>query len=112
MPLDEREQRILDEIERQFRQEDPELVRAASSLPGFGYARRHVKVAAAGTFLGLVLMLGTFWINVILGLVGFAVMVVSATALVTGIRDNSRRNAAAQTDDSGSTRRNRWPFRR
>lgn len=112
MPLDEREQRILDEIARQFREEEPELVRVASTMPLAGFARRHIKLAALGTFLGLVIMLGTFWINVIAGLVGFVIMVVSATALLTGLRESSRIDRADSSDFSGEGRRIRWPFRR
>ena len=112
MPLDEREQRILDEIARQFREEDPELVRAASTMPLAGFARRHVKLAAVGTVLGLVIMLGTFWINVVFGLIGFVLMVVSATALVTGIRESGKPSRENLPEDSGDGRRIRWPFRR
>jgi hypothetical protein len=112
VPLDEREQRILDEIARQFREEDPELVRAASAMPLAGFARRHIKLAALGTLVGLVVMLGTFWINVVAGLVGFVVMVVSATALVTGIRESGRVQREDPSEFSGEGRRIRWPFRR
>jgi len=112
MPLDEREQRILDEIAQQFREEDPELVRAASSMPLAGFARRHVRTAAVGTVVGLLIMLGTFWINVLAGLVGFVLMVVSATALVTGMGGMKRSDPDGQLEISGDERRSRWPFRR
>ncbi len=112
MPLDEREQRILDDIAQQFREEDPDLVRAASTMPLAGFARRHVKLAAAGTVIGLAIMLGTFLINVLIGLVGFVIMVVSATALAAGMAGGSRAIPDDELEILGDSRKSRWPFRR
>ncbi len=112
MPLNERERRILDEIERQFRTEDPELERQASLLHR---ARpRYPGLPIAGVAIGLTL-LGTFWLDGVgtfLALGGFVVTVVSVTALI-----QVRRNAGEVTDHpSGGflsgTRNGRWPFRR
>jgi hypothetical protein len=113
MPLNEREQQILDEIERQFRAEDPDLARAAASLPLGRFAQRHTRLLIVGVVAGLVIMLGTFSFNTILAMVGFGLMVVSATALV-GLFRGVRRDVLSQSDDGvpSDSGRNRWPFRR
>ena len=113
MPLNEREQKILEEIERQFRAEDPDLVRAASSLPLARFARRNVRWLIVGVVVGLVMMLATFVLNTILALIGFGIMVVSVTGLIQALRE-PRHGAGAERigDESDDSSRNRWPFRR
>jgi len=113
MPLNEREQKILEEIEAQFRAEDPDLVRAASSLPLARFARRNVRLLVVGIVAGLVLMLATFSFNTILALVGFGVMVASVTGLIQAMRSSSNSSSSESIDgESGEQTRNRWPFRR
>ena len=113
MPLNEHEQKILEEIERQFRAEDPDLVRAASALPLARFAMRNVRLLVAGMVAGLVLMLATFSFNTIIALVGFGLMVVSATGLVQALKRSSP-SGADKLDDGRrlDSMRNRWPFRR
>lgn len=112
MPLNERERQILEEIERQFRVEDPELERKASSFSGRG--QRFLRLPVAGFAIGLAL-LGTFWlerIGTLLALTGFVLMVVSVTALVRlrhGLGDGS---GDAYRDFLSSTRNSRWRYRR
>jgi len=111
MPLNEREQQILEEIERQFR-EDPEFARKASSLSQLDQGNPRLPVA--GVALGLVL-LGTFWLNSVgtwLALGGFGLLVLSISALV-----QKRRAAHGDADRSArdflsSAKNSRWPFRR
>ena len=113
MPLNEREQKILEEIEAQFRAEDPDLVRAASSLPLARFARRNVRLLIVGIVAGLVLMLATFSFNTILALIGFGLMVASVTGLIQALRSSS--DAASReslSDGDNDSSRNRWPFRR
>jgi hypothetical protein len=117
MPLDEREQRILDEIERQFREEDPELVEAVNTMPLKRLAKGGVRVAAAGVVLGLVLMLATFSFNPVLALIGFVVMVYSVTRLVHGFGEKSRKGGTGGSEQQpseniGDRLRRIWPFRR
>ncbi len=113
MPLNEREQKILEEIEAQFRAEDPDLVRAASSLPLARFARRNVRLLIVGIIAGLVLMLATFSFNTILALIGFGLMVASVTALIQAVRSSSSSGSGESIDGgSGEQTRNRWPFRR
>ena len=113
MPLDEREQRILDEIERQFREEDPDLVEAVNTMPLARFARGGIKVAVLGIVVGLVLMLATFSISPFPALIGFVLMVYSVTRLVSALGEGSR---SRKSDDSGEKGRRGlgklWPFGR
>ncbi len=85
MPLDDREQKILEEIERQFYEEDPELARAVEKISRPSATR--VRLAALGAILGLTVILVFFAQNTVLALVGFAVLVASITVLVPAIRE-------------------------
>ena len=110
MPLNDREQQILEEIERQFR-EDPEFTRKASFSR---LDRGNLRLPVAGVTLGLVL-LGTFWLNGVgtwLALGGFGLLVLSISALVQK-RRAARGDADPSARDSLSSAKNsRWPFRR
>ena len=87
MSLDDREQQILAEIERQFYQEDPDLAHAVRNIDRSG--RFGVRLPAAGAVAGGAITLLSFTFSVALALVGFLLLVVSATALVNGVRQRS-----------------------
>lgn len=110
MPLNEREQQILEEIERQFRVEDPELSRRASSLPQL--ADRRFRLPIAGAALGLLVLLATFSFNTALALAGFGLMVVSVSALIRMRRGSKEISRPALREFLLSARNSRWPFRR
>lgn len=89
MPLNDREQRILEEIERQFYQDDPELaetVRTASLASGSG---RQLKWGVVGLVTGMVLMLVFFTSQTLVALGGFVLMVLSVAWLVAIMRRRS-----------------------
>ena len=116
MPLDEREQRILAEIERQFYEEDPQLAKAVRDITR-SRPRLGPKMAAIGLVAGAALMLLTFTQASWVAAIGFVVMVISATAMVQAIR--LRRQSADQRSDRTrhpedwfSRFRRKWPFRR
>ena len=111
MPLNEREQQILEEIERQFR-EDPEFTRKASSFSRLDHA--NLRLPVAGVALGLVL-LGTFWLDRVgtwLALGGFGLLVLSISALVQKRRASRGDLDPAGRDFLSSAKNSRWPFRR
>lgn len=111
MPLNEREQRILEEIEQQFR-DDPEFARKASSLSRFDHGNPRLPVA--GVVLGLGL-LGTFWLDGIgtwLALGGFGMLVLSVSALVHQRRASRGDSDLSSRDFLSSAKNSRWPFRR
>src|SRR5690606_16421505 len=104
MPLDDREQRILAEIERQFYEDDPDLVQAVRNIDrsrGFG-----LRLPVVGLIGGLAIVVAFFTSQTIVALAGFTLMVVSATALVHEIR---RRGWSLGDSDSDSDDRSIWP---
>ena len=106
MGLDDREQQILAEIERQFYEEDPSLADAVRTI-----SRRsrpwEAKVAALGVVLGIAVIAFTFLFNTVLALVGFLILVGSITWLVSELRG---RRGAADTPVSSESGRNRGPL--
>lgn len=83
MPLDDKEQRILEEIERRFYEEDPELARAVKKIER--PSRIGVRLSLLGVIAGLVIIIAyvsVTWVAAI----GFALLVASATALVNALR--------------------------
>ena len=117
MPLDEREQRILSEIERRFYEEDPDLVDTVRSIEKTAGSRRNFYLAIAGLVIGIGLTLATFAFNQWLALAGFMVMVVSGTALVQVLRRRAGKapigiSAAGNVGEWLNRFKGRGPFRR
>lgn len=107
MPLDDREQRILAEIERRFYEEDPafaEAVRNVERPTRFG-----VRFSLAGVVVGIAIVLLTFTVNLAAAIAGFVLMVVSATALVRAFR--SRGGLRRTETDASQHRRRQGPLR-
>lgn len=96
MPLDDNEQKILEEIERQFHEEDPELARAVERIER--PARVGVRLSLLGVIAGLVIVIAYVsitWVAVL----GFAVLVVSATSLVSALRVRGWRSTQVEVDE-------------
>jgi len=120
MPLSENEQQILREIEKNLSTTDPKLVQQVSDTTLYGHAGRLIKWAVAGFIAGLLLMVFTFTTSLVLGVVGFAVMLGCALAVEQNVRKlgraglesltSSMRNGALKNliDSAGS----RWSERR
>lgn len=85
MPLNEDEQRILQEIERRFHEHDPESARRISSTTLPRFLARNCKWAAAGFVAGLVVLLVGFVSSWVLGVFGFLLMVGSAVVLIQNL---------------------------
>ncbi len=98
MPLNDKEQKILDEIERQFLQDDPKLARAVRTADAGDAFRRSAQLSAAGFILGLALMLIFFTSNTLVAMIGFVMMVAAASVFVVGIR---RRTMGPSTGSLG-----------
>lgn len=90
MALSEHERKILDEIERQFKKEGPEITDEISDYAAFSH--RWIRFSVLGTVVGAALLC-TFFFSEMLALVGFGLTVVSVSALVTIIRRERRRAA-------------------
>ncbi len=78
MPLSEDEQRILQEIERNFYTSDPSFATKVSSQSLFRSSARLCKWSALGFFVGLSILLFSFTISIFLGFVGFLIMLFSS----------------------------------
>lgn len=100
MPLSEEELRLLEQMERALVEEDPKL---ASTLRGTAFrrsARRRAIIAGVCFAVGVaVLMTGAVAQLPIVGVVGFVIMLVSATVAVTALRGQ---NSAAAADPRGA----------
>ena len=109
MPLDDREQRILAEIERQFYEDDPEL---AAAVRNIDRSRSYgIRLPLLGLVGGLAIVVAFFTSQTLVALAGFTLMVVSATSLVHELRrrgfgDQSRERSTQKDGES------RWPFGR
>lgn len=102
MPLNEDEQRILAEIERQFHAEDPASARRIASTTLHGYLARNCRWAAAGFVAGLVILLVAFASSWVVGVFGFLLMVASAVVLIQNLRRMSRIRLEEVTRTIGS----------
>lgn len=96
MPLDDREQKILAEIERQFYEEDPELARAVENIDNTPTVK--VRLAIVGAVVGLAVILFFFAQNIIFALVGFAVLIASVSVLVPVLRERLVTGEAGEND--------------
>jgi Flp pilus assembly protein TadB len=109
MPLDEREQRILEEIERQFYQEDPKLAQTVAKTTLESVNRKWQRLAAVGFVVGLVVMLAFFPVSTFVAAGGFVVMVASAGWLAMNIRRARGESSSNERLESWLDRvRQRW----
>lgn len=83
MPLDDKEQKILAEIERQFYEEDPELARAVRRIER--PQRFGVRLSMVGVLAGLAIIV-YFIGRTYIAAAGFLLLVISATSLVQAMR--------------------------
>lgn len=88
MPLDDKEQRILAEIERQFYEEDPELARAVERIER--PSRIGVRLSLVGMIAGLAIVI-VYISNTWVAVAGFGLLVASATTLVNALRNRGWR---------------------
>jgi len=86
MPLSEDEQRILREIEENLSATDPKLVQHVSDSTLYRHSARVIKWAIVGFVAGLLLMVFTFTTTLILGVVGFLVMLGCALTIEHNVR--------------------------
>lgn len=116
MPLSEDEQRILQDIERSFYENDPAFAKAVSSSAIYKHASRNCKIAVGTFALSLVVLLATFTSTPIVAFLGFVGMLASAGFFVqnlrrigsVGLRDAAESDKARQVNDSLSDARQRF----
>lgn len=96
MPLDDKEQKILEEIERQFYEEDPALARAAQRFRRPN--RFGTKLSILGVLAGLAIIV-YFISNTWIAGAGFALLVISATYLAQSLRVSSWDSSESEPQD-------------
>ena len=109
MALDDREQKIIEEIERNLYAEDPKLAQTVARADLSARVKRRRLLAGFGFFLGLAIMLGTFTrFSYIAGL-GFILMVASAATIATTLRGmRAERTASFSVSNWMEDVRERW----
>jgi hypothetical protein len=98
VPLSEDEQRILQEIEQQFRADDPDFARQVSSTTLYRHAGRNLKWAALGFVVGIVFLIGTLAMSYLLAFGGFLMMLASAFVFERNLRKMGRAGWQQWTD--------------
>jgi hypothetical protein len=96
MPLNEHEQKILDEIERQLYEDDPKLAEMVAKAVRSGRDRWKMRLAAVLFLVGAVVMFASFTQSWIIAGIGFLVMVATAGWMALTAR-------AARIDSAGGT---------
>jgi len=101
MGLSDEEQKVLREIEENLSATDPKLVQQVSDTTLYRHAARLIRWSLVGFFAGLLLMVFTFTTSLVLGVVGFVVMLGCALAIEQTARKNGR---AGRDSFTGSMR--------
>ncbi len=102
MPLSDREQKILSEMEARLTADDPKFAKTVGTTTVSSRARLRIKLSAIGFVVGFVLLLAYIPTqSIIVGVVAFAVML--GSVVIGG--DQLKRLGADQTGDlSGQLR--------
>jgi hypothetical protein len=90
MSLSANEQQILRDIEEELSATDPKLVQQVTDTTLYRHGARLIKWSAVGFVAGLLLMVFTFTTTLVLGLVGFVVMLGCALAIEQNVRKLGR----------------------
>ncbi len=77
MPLSDHEQRILEEIERRLKEDDPKLVEQVGRTDLYSHLARRIRLASLAFITGLVLIL-LFVVSPWVAALGFVMMVLSS----------------------------------
>lgn len=84
MALSDREQQLLEQMERALIEEDPKFATSMRGGPGSARNRRRLAIGVGGVLLGLgIVLAGVTFQQVIIGAIGFAIMVGSVIFAMT-----------------------------
>ena len=96
MPLSEHEQRLLDEIEQALYAEDPKFASSVRSARPRNRTRMMLALSAVGVVLGLaVVMIGLATNLIVIGVLGFVLIVGSCVAAASALRGPRHSTASA-----------------
>ncbi|RMI37393.1 DUF3040 domain-containing protein [Streptomyces triticirhizae] len=113
MPLSDREQRVLEEMERALHAEDPKFATTLQGSELRTVTRKRVYQAIAGFVLGIGLLMGGMVAQLIwLSVVGFLIMLGCAVVAVTGWRRAPVQQGGQGGPQAAGGRRQRAPKRR
>ncbi|HEX2902578.1 MAG TPA: DUF3040 domain-containing protein [Jatrophihabitans sp.] len=105
MPLSEHEQRLLDEIEQALYAEDPKFASSVRSARPRNRTRLMVALSAVGVLLGLAVVLVGLTNNlIVVGVLGFIVIVGSCVAAASALRGPRPSATAAITAPANQAR--------
>jgi hypothetical protein len=104
MPLNEEEQRILQEIEAQFYATDPQLAQQVSETTLYRHAARTIRWAVLGFVGGFVVLVASFASSLILGFAGFLAMLACAFIVERNVRKLGKAGLESLTAQMKSTR--------
>lgn len=101
MPLSDREQQLLKQMERALFEEDPRFASSMAGGPRTARNRRRLIIGVGGVLVGLaVVLLGVTIQQVLVGALGFAIMVAAVVYAVT----ESKTTLHAVPDQGGAVK--------
>jgi hypothetical protein len=86
MPLSDKEQNILDEIERQLQESDPQLAREVSETTVYRHALGSLRWLVVLFLVGLVVMIAGLTVHFVIGFFGFGIMLAAAFGFERNLR--------------------------
>jgi len=108
MPLSDHEQRILAELEESLSMQDPRFAKNVRETNIYSHSGRRVRWGVAGFLAGLIILVLFFSYSILLGLVGVALMFISAVVVERNARLLGRASwqditRSGQGDDARAT---------
>ncbi|MGZ8578423.1 MAG: DUF3040 domain-containing protein [Actinomycetota bacterium] len=98
MPLNDHEQKILEEIERRLAEEDPNFVEQVGRTDLYTHLARRIRLATLAFVVGIIMLL-FFVVSVWIAAAGFVVMVVSAVMIYRYLGQLGRDQVRAMQDE-------------
>ena len=98
MGLSEHEQKILKDIEQQLSASDPRLVKEVSETTVYRYSGRVIQLAVTALIFCVIFMNATFTTSVILGAIGFLIMLAALLVIEAHLRKIGKASLAAASD--------------
>ncbi|NOX29870.1 MAG: DUF3040 domain-containing protein [Actinobacteria bacterium] len=103
MPLSENEQRILQEIEQDFYESDPEFAREVGETTLYRHSWRTIKWALFGVVVGVGLLIAALSVHFVLSFVGFLLIFGSVIIIERNARKLGRAGLAQVTGNMRAT---------
>lgn len=100
MPLNDHEQKILDEIERRLAEDDPSFVEQVGRTDLYTHLARRIRVSAFTFVVGL-LLLFLFAASVWFAVAGFGLMLASAVVIYRALGQLGRDQLRAMQEEGG-----------